>query len=562
MTRRDSTFKRQRRALLGAAVALIVFGFVGCGVVAFRTAFGVSAQDKARTKLLAEESILGARPEGFLRRGTSSNPGSPQIFFGGGASDNQASATDTIVIPSITAAGQLLRMAQADGWAVLSESCHPDDDRYSLSATKRIGGFIARLSVEAAGDGIDGYPFEPQTSVEVSAPHHKYDNEVTPRTAAAPGCLAAVTPASVPDLRDELPDGTATNLERFDLATGNRLWSVACDPDSDRTVFAYGTRTLTSCDSFMQVRDERGKVTCVPDEKDLRRYGSEVVPIRNPDLFITFGVDPTNAFDLSCQKRWNSAKDKFTFERLRSVGDGFLLSARTVDNKDTLLRLDQGSGRTLWMVDGAGSALPAGDLLVTRVVSRLTGLDPSTGRAVWQHPDFESGAVRATGADFFVTAGDELFAVFDAVAGSKRLQQPAPDQLVSMHVVGDRLFIRTPTTVVVMSSTDGREFATIPIPPTAQVRVTTAGVALLDAGTLHWYDGAGRETWSATVAGLSRTVVVDATSRTVVVVDGTNKLIARDTRTGKVRWSKNVDGVGVAPVISGEGVFVRTKEVS
>lgn len=552
--------KPSQRVLLGALIAcLVTLGFIGCAVVTLRTNFGVSAQDKARTKLLAEQAILGARPDGFLRRGTSSNAGSPQIFFGGGASDNEASAIDTITIPSITAAGQLLRMAQADGWVITGDECHPEDDRYAFSGFKRISSFIARLDVQVAGDDPDGYPKEPQSSVEVSAHHHRFDNRYVVEEPAPPGCLATHTPASVPVLHGALPDGNATNLSRIDLATGRRVWSVPCDPDNDRTVFAFGARTLTSCDSVMQVRDTKGKVTCTPDEDELRRYAGDVLAVRNPDLFVSHGSDPTRAFDLTCKKRWEATKGEFGSDRLQSVADGFLLAARSEDNNDTLLRLDQGSGRTLWSHQGRGRGFLVSGVLVTVVDARLTGVDPATGRKVWQQADFVSGAVRAAGSDFVVSGGEELIAVFDAATGMKRLQQLAPEDLVSIEVASDRLLLRTSNTISVMSASDGREFAVIAIPPTAQARTTTDGVALLSGGTLRWYDSTGRETWSTPVTGLSRTVVVDPASHTVLVVDGTNKLIARDTRTGATRWTSEINGVGAAPVVSGDGVFVRTR---
>src|ERR1700704_5029005 len=121
------TGRALRWGCLTLAVALAGVGvLIGVGVVPgliyTYVHFAPSSADRARVRVMSRERILQGRPVGFARiRGVTRNVTKKELF--GGVGENSVEVGDVVSVSSLTAAGDLLRLAQADGWVTGDHRC-------------------------------------------------------------------------------------------------------------------------------------------------------------------------------------------------------------------------------------------------------------------------------------------------------------------------------------------------------------------------------------------------------------------------------------------------------
>ena len=130
----------RRRAVLAAAL------FLGAAGTACGSSSG-DGDDGGRTRVAADEAIVTQRPVGFFRR-SEKVTGASKDFFGR-LSSGRVSVTDTVTLPTATAAVYLLQIAKNTGWTTSGEHC--SDNEYGFVGAKRIDGFVIGAEVLVLG---------------------------------------------------------------------------------------------------------------------------------------------------------------------------------------------------------------------------------------------------------------------------------------------------------------------------------------------------------------------------------------------------------------------------
>lgn len=555
---------RFRRSLWVVVVLLLVAGVCGVPVQNFRSEYGVADADRERVELLERDPILGSRPDGFARVHSGGSAGTKQMFFGGGYSDNHAGATDTITLPTQTAAVFLLQIAQRNGWTTNNERCDVADDRASFNGSKPIGDFAARLEVSVTGESARGPNNGPSANVALTAPHHT--EGPTTELPAAAGCLSALVAASpLPELR-EAGDGNPKNLVGFDARTGAKMATVSCERDFQGVLKQIGGRLLTSCGhGGLRVMTPTGRQVCRIDDEELGDY-YESDHITTRELAIVENhVGDSAAFDERCKVRWRRKglprRGVSELSDLRAFGPDVLLATTESKFDETIVRIDLLTGKILWRskpLYAVGGFVVSDDIVVATSGYYFTAHDLGTGNERWRvRRSDEAGLGVISVGSALVARGKSVVLGLDRASGQPRFSQQISAPIVGLFAADGAAFVHTETALIVLDPSTGRTRTTIPLAPTATISAGSRGVAILDAGIVRFVKGSGHETFKAQVAMPSRTLLVDSAHNAVLVVDAQMTLTAYADDTGAVGWQATVADVGSPIRVVGDVVFVR-----
>jgi outer membrane protein assembly factor BamB len=540
-----------------------------------------SSADRARVRVMNRERILQGRPVGFTRiPGVTQNVAQKDLL--GGVSENSVEVVDVVSVSSPTAAGDLLRLAQADSWVTGDQRCDLSRefllahraaaqgpiDQVGFSGAKRLGDFVATLGVTVSP--TDG---RPTARVELSAPYHaEPDGPVGTRS--VPGCIDALTgvgPQGPPIVRTHDVQPGPPTLVGMDLHTGRKRWSKACDPGQLGQTAAAGDVIITSCGETLEALDPGTGHLWWRFDASCRGLGP-VLAVDPTDGLAVIASDechPTLAKDVhSGTQRWAVVPPPISDELMVPLDGGPIMAQRTTIsdgiNAYWIVRLDPATGQVRWQVDVGTQIDPlaaiSGDTLVLGTSTGVVGVDPTGGTTRWSlafaapHPRrlIDASGVVVTWSE----GGRELVGV-DGAIGHLLWRAQATDDIFTVVPGGPNLMVRTVAGIDILDRSTGKTNTHLATAPADTAQLSSGGIAVLGDDTLRWYDTSGLLRFSHPLAGPTRTLSIDPPSGLVLVIDANGQMQAIELTTGATRWTTKTAATAAPPVVISGIVLVR-----
>jgi len=254
-------------------------------------------------------------------------------------------------------------------------------------------------------------------------------------------------------------------------ATGETIWAVPRN--------SYGSpQTLLAVDPVIILEGSKQRVALNAENGAViwsrERAGerSLLLPARDLMVFLARKTPPLTLSAVNVKtgsEAWktpieNYPEDKGTRLDVTIMGDAVLLSGPEV------AAFSASDGKLLWRMPFPGTfgpkaaAIPLGDDLYFSDGSTITRSDPASGKEMWRAP-ISDGAFQALTANergvFILLKGSgekptDSIAALDRNNGKQLWKSDLMDRAASpMNILGDRLYVTTPGSVIAMKTSDG-----------------------------------------------------------------------------------------------------------